>query len=324
MATGNRSYAVGSFLELEGVKCGFVKSVDGGAISAEVVTERTGADLFDRKHIGPPRYEEFVLQLGLSMDQVVYDWISAMWAAQPARKSGAIVAADVNMVARSRHEFREALITEVTIPACDAGAKDPVFLTVKFAPELTRQVKASGKVSGELDKRMKKLWLPANFRLEIEGLECRKASKVDALTVRQAIASDEVGDTRDYQREPTAIEFPNLRITLAESDAQSWVDWHEDFVVKGNNDESREKNGALVFLSPDLKTELIRISFANLGIFRLAPAMSAGEADAIQRFTAELYCERMEFLVSDKAAPAAPRSATPARSARRTKARRAR
>ena len=141
MATIDRGSTVVSFLELEGVNCGIVKSVDGGAISAEVVVERTGGELFDRKHIGPPRYEEFVLQLGLSMGPPVYDWIAAMWSGQPVRKSGAIVAADASMVARSRHELREALITEVTIPASDAGAKDPAYLTLKFAPELTRQAK---------------------------------------------------------------------------------------------------------------------------------------------------------------------------------------
>ena len=35
-----RSYVAGSFmLVLDGVKCGFVKSIDGGAVTAEVVTE---------------------------------------------------------------------------------------------------------------------------------------------------------------------------------------------------------------------------------------------------------------------------------------------
>ena len=149
-------------------------------------------------------------------------------------------------------------------------------------------------------------------------------TNVDAFTVKQGIASDEIGDRRHYRREPTALEFPNLGIALPESDARSWVDWHEDFVVKGNSDEAREKTGSLVFLSPDLNTELVRIRFANLGIFRLAPAGSAPGADAVRRITAKLYCERMEFLVSDKAVPAAPRRAAPARSARGTKARRAR
>jgi hypothetical protein len=317
MATSNRTETATSLLELEGVTCGGVESVDGGAISAEVFTEPAGAAPFARKHIGPPRYEEFALQLGLSMNRAVYDWIAAMWMGQPARRSGALVTAGVDMVARSRREFRDALITEVTIPAADASVRDPAFLTMKFAPERILQVEASGKVPGVLAKSAKTPWLSSNFRLEIEGLDCRRVSRINALTVRQTPASDAASGAL----EPAAVEFPNLAITLPEIGARSWLDWHKDFVVDGNHGDSNEKRGALVFLSPDLRTELIRISFANLGIYRLAPAKPAAGAAAIRRLTAELYCERMEFRVADHAAL---RPAAPARRAKRTKTRRAR
>ena len=66
------------------------------------------------------------------------------------------------------------------------------------------------------------------------------------------------------------MEFPNLAVTLAESHAQTWQDWFDDFVVKGNNGQDNEKNGSLTFLAPDLKTTLATINFFNLGIFRLS------------------------------------------------------
>jgi hypothetical protein len=44
-----------------------------------------------------------------------------------------------------------------------------------------------------------------------------------------------------------------------------------------------------------LKTELARVNFFNLGIFRFAPVKVENSADQIKRVTAELYCERMEF-----------------------------
>ncbi|MDQ3813127.1 MAG: hypothetical protein M3347_04150, partial [Armatimonadota bacterium] len=77
----------------------------------------------------------------------------------------------------------------------------------------------------------------------------------------------------------------------------TWLDWHEDFVVKGNNDQTREKIGTLIFLSPNQQTELARLNFFNLGIFRIAPDKSEAHADAIRRATVELYCERMEFVL---------------------------
>ena len=120
--------------------------------------------------------------------------------------------------------------------------------------------------------------------------------------------SDDIGDARDVLREPAKLEFPNLRITLAESSAKTWTDWFEDFVIKGNNDDSKEKSGAIVFLSPNRQSELGRITLHNLGIFALRERPAQAN-DQVARLVAELYCERMEFQVGAKPAvlqPAAP------------------
>src|SRR5687767_12656148 len=60
-----RSYVAGNyFLNLAGLKTGFVKSVEGGGIFAEVIQEPTGPSYYVKKHIGTPKYENFTLQLG--------------------------------------------------------------------------------------------------------------------------------------------------------------------------------------------------------------------------------------------------------------------
>jgi hypothetical protein len=63
--------------------------------------------------------------------------------------------------------------------------------------------------------------------------------------------------------------------TLTEASAQTWLDWHEDFLVKGNNDSAHERNGKLSFLSPDYQHVLGEVRLFNLGIFRLEPAPPA-------------------------------------------------
>ena len=95
------------------------------------------------------------------------------------------------------------------------------------------------------------------------------------------------------------IDFPDLRVLLAESTSRSWSDWHDEFVVKEKNDDSREKSGALVFLHPDGRTELGRLTLSGVGIHRLAPAQGpeAGPSQ-IRRLAAGLYCERTELTVS--------------------------
>src|SRR5207244_933118 len=111
-----------------------------------------GANYFIKKHIGHPKYEDFSLDIGFTMAKAIYDWIAASWSMNYQRKKGGIVACDYKLDAKSERQFFEALITETTIPAMDGSAKEPSYLTVKFAPEYTRVAKASGKVGGEVGK----------------------------------------------------------------------------------------------------------------------------------------------------------------------------
>ena len=293
-----RSYVAGTFqLKLDGVEAGFIKSVDGGAITAEVINETIGPTPYVKKHVGPPRYEAFSVEIGLWMARAVYDWIQASLRMNYQRKNGSIVAYDINLEARSEREFYNALITEVSFPKMDAASKDQCYMNVKFAPEFTRIKKASGKATLPPVRASQEMWLPSNFRLEIAALDCTRVSAIDSFTVKQTAVSDVIGDGRDYRREPGRIEFPNIAVTLAETSAQSWLDWFDDFIVKGNNGDDREKTGALIYLSPNRQTEIGRVNFFNMGIFKLAATKGDAADEQIRRVTAHLYCERMEFQI---------------------------
>ena len=137
----------------------------------------------------------------------------------------------------------------------------------------------------------------AGNRLEIDGLDCTRVSKVEAITVKTTIVQAAVGELRDYQREPGKVEFPNLKITLAEAGSETWQAWFDDFVVRGNNDNSKEKKGSLTFFSPNLKDTLAQITFSNMGIFKFAREKSDSGTDRIRRIQAELYVERMQLIV---------------------------
>jgi hypothetical protein len=146
--------------------------------------------------------------------------------------------------------------------------------------------------------------VPSNFRLTIDGLDCTKVSKIDAFTIKQTTVTDDIGDARDYLKEPGKIEFPNLKITLPEASSESWLRWYEDFVIRGNNSDDKEKSGRLVFLDSTRTTELAEIRFFNLGIRALRadppdpdnqPVGGVGTSPLVPSAQAELYCERMEF-----------------------------
>jgi phage tail-like protein len=297
-----RSYVSGNFhFDLDGVKCGFIKSIEGGDIQAEVINEALGPDYFVHKHIGKPKYNDITMSVGFSMTKPIFEWIKASWQGNYQRKKGAITACNHKLEAMNVREFYEALVTETTIPAMDGGSKEPAYMTLKFAPEWIRFKKGDNKkVTGETGKGEQKAWLPSNFRLEIPGLDCKKVNKFDAFTVKQSAVEDAVGDTRDQAKEPGKLEFPNIKITLSETTVETWQAWHEDFVVRGNNSQDKEKTGSLIFLSSNREKELGRVNFFNLGIFKLSPEKSEANADQIKRVTAELYCERMELTYGDQ------------------------
>jgi hypothetical protein len=284
-----RSVAGPSMLELDGAQVGALKSVDGGEIVAEVVVEPQ--EPFAKKHLGGVRYEELVLGLDVGIVGSVHTWIAESWKGQAKPRDGAIVETDARLVPQARREFRGALITETTIPTLEAASKAPGQLTVKLAPEQITRRKAGGAAGQKVGAKQKQ-WLASNFRLELDGVETKTVSKIDSFTVKQTVLGDDVGDARIRRREPGTLEFPNLRVTLSQASLQSWSDWFEDFVVKGENGDDKEKSGAIVFLDATLKQELGRVELKNVGIFALRRQPST---EQVARVTAELYVESMEL-----------------------------
>jgi hypothetical protein len=289
-ALAQQSYVTSYFaLELDGAKAGVVHSVEGGNISADVFSRGLRNDSFAKKHIGQPNYEDISLRLGLGSNEAIHDWIEATWNKHYVRKNGSIVSTDYDFTIKREREFLNALLTETTIPACDASSKDIGFLTMKLDPESIRESQRGGQY--QLPANPKKQWLSSNFRFELEGLESRYVTKVDSFTVKYKAPLWR-------QRGPGAgqIEFPNLKITLPERHAESWRIWHEDFVIQGNNSDEKEKSGALLFMDPTLSNEILRIELNQCGIFRLAEARSPTGILLPGYVTAEIYCERLKFV----------------------------
>jgi hypothetical protein len=236
------------------------------------------------------------------MSSEMYDWISGVLNNDPTRRDNAIIGVDSTGNERSRLEFVEALITEIGMPALDAASKDAAKITLKLTPEMTQRKAGSGGKANlaAVDAKTQKKWLPANFRLSIDGIgnATKKVNKIEALVIKQKVTESAVGEARDFATEPTSVEIPNLVITFPETDSQTWYDWHENFVIRGNNTEDEEKTGTLEYLSSDLKTVLFTLNFSNLGIFKIADAKPESARDTVRRVKAEMYVEAIEFSYS--------------------------
>jgi hypothetical protein len=250
------------------------------------------------KHIGPVRFEDISVEAGLSMGAPLKDWIQASLDLKHERKDGEIRACDYDYKIRNKAVFQDALLTEIAFPALDAASSSPAAIGVTFAPESVEFQAGDGSKLVPATSRGQKAWLASNFRVEIGGLPCNRVSKVDALTWKVQ-TTDVPGGQGQFSREPGEATLSNLKLTISTLDAKPWLDWFDDFVIKGNNQQANELTGAIVNLAPNKAAEIARLDLAGVGIRAIeifAPDPSP-DPGAITKFRVELYVEQAEFTI---------------------------
>jgi hypothetical protein len=295
-ADQGRSYASGQFqLSIDGTSVGYVESVAGGGIKADVVNspapERGQAAA---KHVASPRLDDVEVQLGLGGSANVYDWIDNTLGGNPQRRNLSLVECTADLKAILEQPLSNTLITEVVFPALDAQApKAKAFLTLKLTPELAPRRLGKGSCTNTSQAaKQQKQWMGSNFRLELNGIDTTGVLKVAPFTVRLAANTASVGEQRDYVKESGKLEIPDLTISVSRERAAEFEAWAEDFLLKGNNGSEKEKSGALVFLDPTLKSELGRVSLSNVGIAGLETDKSNP-----MHLSVRLYVEGMRLSV---------------------------
>jgi hypothetical protein len=164
----------------------------------------------------------------------------------------------------------------VGFPALDAASKNPVGMSLKFAPETSRFRTATGRITPASGGQ--KQWLPANFRLTIPGLDCTQVGKIDAFTVKQ-------GDLNEIAVSPLSFE-------LSDASSKTWRSYFDSFVLRNSG---RELVGKLEVLSSTLADTLATIDFGHMGIYMLEPVGAQPNADLVRRLNAEMYCEEIAF-----------------------------
>lgn len=290
---GNRFY-----LDLDRQPAGWLLTSEGGQASTESVNERLAGGHPVRKHAGNVKVDDISITCGAAMSKPFYDWLEKSLKYDYSRKDGAIVTCDYDFQEIARLDFNEALIAEVGFPALDASSKEPGKFNLKIATEYTEMKynnAGGGSYKAPIFPDKQKRWQAANFRLQIDGMDTRRVLKVDAITIKQNIVENAIGERLIYQKEPAQIDFPSLIITIPENEIEPWYKWHKEFVMDGKSAPESEKSGSLAFLTSDLGTELFSLSFANLGIIKFTPDKHESSSDKLRYVRVEMYCEAMTF-----------------------------
>jgi hypothetical protein len=288
-----RPYTAGNFgLEIDGTFVGAVTKVEGGNAVGDVA-KLAGEEFFVKKQLTNFGVRDIVLEFGAGMHGSLYDWIQASLKGQQMAKSGAVLTMDYQGTVQARLAFTDALITQITFPAADGSSKDALRFTIRLTPETTTFDRSPGGKASTKALAPKPA-LASAFRLSIDGLDMSKVSGVEALTIN--LPSHRFGKEsfRFESKMPAQIDFPNVMITMSQTQADSVYDWFEKFVIGGNNGDEAEKNGTLEFLTANLSTTVFELTFKQLGIFEISP-VPAANADAVAKIMVAMYCEQIEF-----------------------------
>lgn len=300
----SRPYVSSRFvLELDDGNCvGTLQNIEGGAFKSEVVEEKVGREGLASRYPGRPKYEDVSVQVGMSMAPKFWKWIKASFNYEAERKTGSLVALDYDNRERWRRDFEGALISEVGFPSLDGAAKEPAYLTVKFAVERLKEVKtkrdkypAEQQSNNEWTKQI--LWLPSMFTFKIDDFNQEKMinnAKIDAFSVKQSVIDCPVGGFLETTKEPGRVEFPKLAVTVLQHDAHEWMDWYRGMVVQGNHAAKQEKTGHITFLSRD-KKPLLTLHLQGIGITGVSPVKHDTKQEQMQKLKIDLYCESIDI-----------------------------
>lgn len=256
-------------LVLDGTPSGYLERVDPALYAAHPVQEPAAA--------GKPRAlkaEPLKMEMGMAMAGPFYEWLKPR-PGGASRKNGAIVACDFAYEARSEITFSNALLTEIQFPALDARGKDTCYLTVKIEAEIIGHSPKRGKQERGAVPGEDKSWLPCNFRLEIEGVDCSGVDSIASFTIRERPAAE----ARAGRPAPRRSEVAQLAATFPGSAAAALGEWQK-------NAGSR-RSASLVILGPDRKAELLAVLFPKMGIKAVAAEQG--------RVKAEMHCEDVQL-----------------------------
>jgi hypothetical protein len=278
-------------LEIEGVPSGLLRSFSGGQASAEVVRDEPGRDCFVRKSLARGvNYTDLVFSVAGIPGPEVMSWVYEALSCGSGGRSGAIVSLDVNNKQIRRLEFKNAVITEVTLPPLDSNdAKTAFSLTLRCHPDAT-QIQPGSRETFPLPKANALKGSTSNFLVTLDGgLEKTLIDRVGSLTLKRKEIRAELDNAPLGLLGP--VDVADFEMEFLENNSEALYEWHQRFVVEGKNGPEWERNATIELLAPNLKSTLGAIQLSGLGIYSLEPPTGESAKEVRPNVIARLYCQ---------------------------------
>jgi hypothetical protein len=253
-----------------------VQSPSGGYAKADVRTTFPSASDPPQRQISSFGYTALQFKLGLELGTPILDWVNGALKGNSLTKSGTLIELDNQNRAKSYLDFTDGSIGEFAVPGFDTSS------TTGNAFTLVVSIKKSTLRPG--DNRpvqtpvQPKPFLASNFRLKIDGLPTTTVRLIAPLS---------------FRRTNPGIVPTDLIVTFADRDVDPWRAWADDFIVKGNNGQDKEKQGALEVMAPNFAEVLATLTIKQIGILELVPV----DDSSIRSQRASMYFEYGQFSI---------------------------
>jgi hypothetical protein len=295
MALDQRTSTAGKFnFTVDGSQVAFIKSFSGCDHEGDVVANDLSGYAFQSKHLANFKTTPGKVKVGAGMGKHFWDWMKASLEAGYVRKSGSLIWGDFDYNARTELTWKDALITSVGLPAFDASAKEAIYIDVEIQPEQIRIAKASGKIASTY-KAGQKAFLSNNFRLEIDGLNCTRTSKIDAMVWKCSVATDHTGPQREPQIVPAKQTHPDMKFYVSATDFADWSAAAEKWFIAGDTKEEHHYQGRITLLGPNMKDIMAVIELKNLGFKSFKRGALTQNDEKVASMEIEMYMEHMQL-----------------------------
>jgi hypothetical protein len=302
-----KSFTAGHFeLQIDGHKTTtFLRNVSGGWVKAGVIDDPMGTNAHRVKSLGPVEVDPMQVEFGMAGSEPILKWIQGSWSRTWSRRNGQITHADFNLNQTFEHWFYDALLLEATFPTLDASSREPAFLKCKWQAENVRTVSTpTSKVKLQSQEPPdQKRWQPSSFRFRIDQFDGMEyTNKIDSLTIKQGVKKMYTGKDRLPQIEPTGLQFPNIVGYMSLAHASQLLQWHNDYVVKGDKDPRGQLSGTIEFLTPDRTKTIFSINLFEAGLMYAQIEDAQANAEQIKRVKFEIFVGRMSLDGADSLA----------------------
>jgi hypothetical protein len=288
---GTRGNAASRILFIIDDEPNLIKKVAGGNMKAETVTMNLGTDKKPIHTISNVTSDELTAEIGFSMGGSMLQWFNAFMDNDVMEKQGSIQFGNQKQQVTSIIDARDLWLTEISFPACDASSKDSAFIEFKCrGEEYTRKAgdNAAMQASTNFDQ---KGFMAANFSLSVGDLDCSKVKKTGKITCKMKLQQNPVGSQRIMELVPTVCELGDFEVTIDRVTEASWVQYYEDFVIKGNCGQSNMVNATLEYKTQNLEKTLATIEMTGMSPFELKHADVEAQKDAVGELTIKFKVE---------------------------------